>query len=309
MNTGNSILQEITETSWRERRIRVFVKRDDLIHPQVSGNKWRKLKYAIAAALHANNNGILTFGGAYSNHLLATAAACHELGLRSCGIVRGDELYPDSNDTLRDCAALGMELRFVSREEYHLRDDRSYHEFWLREFPGFMIVPEGGASYLGMIGCQEIVSEIAQPFDEAWLALGTGTTACGVLISLHEDQQLHAVPVLKNFHVYETMRGLFMRSAMDEEWAREQIQRVHVHGDVHFGGYGKYTEELLTFIRSFYSRHGIPLDPVYTGKAMFALYQRLEDQGVHDRNIVFIHTGGIQGVRAIQRREGIDLFV
>lgn|SRR3989338_2514134 len=308
MQTSNSIVQELHDPDWEAKNIRVFFKRDDLIHPLVSGNKWRKLKYHLELCAARKNTGILTFGGAYSNHLLACAAVCQEKGLSAVGIVRGDELNPNSNPTLRDCAELGMHLRFVARDEYELRHDRMYQEEWLAEFPNHLLVEEGGAGYYGMIGCQEIVGEIEVHFDQVWLAMGTGTTSCGVLLGLQEKQTLHAVPVLKGFDALATMTTMFGKTGLEKEWIHDQLKKAQVHPEFHFGGYGKYTEELLTFVRSFYFKHHIPLDPVYTGKAVFALCDELKKSSCTNTSVLFIHTGGIQGARGIEEKTGFPLF-
>jgi 1-aminocyclopropane-1-carboxylate deaminase len=308
MQTDDSILQELHDDAWAARRIRVFVKRDDLIDPEISGNKWRKLKYHIELCRARRQDGLLTFGGAYSNHLVATAAAAYRFGLSSVGIVRGDELHPESNDTLRRCRQLGMQLRFVSREMYHLRQDKMYQQELLDEFPGYLLVPEGGASYYGMIGCQEIWKEIDQPIDQVWVAAGTCTTACGLAMGLSAQQRLHVVPVLKGYEAEREMQTLFLSSGMEASWVEEVMGKTRIHPEFHFGGYGKFTDELLHFIRSTHERHGLPLDPVYTGKAFFGLCRELIKTSYTNTNVLFIHTGGIQGARAIEEKTGFPLY-
>lgn len=308
MQTAASILQEIHQAEWDARNIRVFVKRDDLIDPDISGNKWRKLKYHLELCFSRKNTGILTFGGAFSNHLVATAAAAHEAGIQSIGVVRGDELNPGSNQTLQRCAELGMELIFVSREDYHLRYDKMYQQELLDRFPGFMIVQEGGAGYYGMIGCQEIWKEIDQPIDHVWVAAGTCTTACGLAMGLKENQHLQVVPALKGYDAVSEMNQLFRSSGLEEEWIQSTMDKIRVHPEFHFGGYGKYTGELLQFIRSMYERHGLPLDPIYTGKAFYALCDELQKTCYTNTNVLFVHTGGIQGARAIEEKTGFPLF-
>lgn len=308
MQTDSSILQEIHQDDWRLRNIRVFVKRDDLIDPDISGNKWRKLKYHIELCHARLNIGLLTFGGAYSNHLVATAAAAHRVGLASVGVVRGDELHPESNETLRRCQALGMHLIFVSRDEYQLRHDKMYQQELLDRFPMHLLVQEGGAGYYGMVGCQEIWKEITEPIDHVWAAAGTCTTACGLAMGLNQNQILHVVPVLKAFDAPGEMSALYRQAGMDEEWAEVTLAKTRVHPEFHFGGYGKYTVELLEFIRSMYELHGIPLDPVYTGKAFYALCDELKKTSYNNTNVLFIHTGGIQGARAIEEKTGFSLY-
>ena len=304
----NSILQKIETDEFSLRGISLYVKRDDLIHSEVSGNKWRKLKYNIEVCLNGKKEGILTFGGAYSNHLLATAAACQLVNLKSVGIVRGDELNKDSNHTLRRCSELGMELKFISREEYRMISDKSYLADLAHEYPNFHAVPEGGANYYGMIGCQEIFKEIDLDFNAILVAQGTTTTSCGLLLGLKENQQLFVVPVLKGFNSISEMKSIFQYSGIEEEWLEEAFSRLNVLNDYHFGGYGKYDDELLNFIREFYSRYNLKLDPIYTGKAMYGLMKELENVKWNGKSVVFIHTGGLQGVESIEKKSGVSLF-
>ena len=308
-STENSILQEIILDNLIERNIQLFIKRDDLIDPFVSGNKWRKLKFNVEQTLSQKKEGILTFGGAFSNHLVASAAACKQAGIKSVGIVRGDELKSDSNETLRKCVDFGMQLEFVSRSKYDLRYDRIYKEELNIQFPNFYQVPEGGANFYGMMGCQEILSEIPIDYDSIFVAQGTTTTSCGLLLGMNEESSLHVVPVLKNYDSNTEMRQLLNYSIFDEELTDELINRVIIHSDSHFGGYAKYTKELLTFIQDFYAKTQVPLDPIYTGKVMFTIFEEIEKGNLDNQKIVFIHTGGIQGAKAIQEKEGIKLYV
>lgn len=303
-----SIVQPIQSASLDARGIELFVKRDDLLHPDISGNKWRKLRFNVIQCFKNHNAGILTFGGAYSNHLLATAAACAEVGLKSIGIVRGDEHTFESNAILKRCTSYGMELQFVSRELYQLRNDRYYQENLLIQNSNYYVVPEGGANYLGMIGCQELVSQIEQPFDVIVSAQGTSTTSCGLALGLDDSQRLMVVPVLKGYDSIGEMQSLMSRSAMAEDAIDFALSSVLVSDEYHFGGYGKYTWELLEFIRSFHNRYRIKLDPIYTGKAMYALQKEIDSGAMDGKRIVFLHTGGVQGAQSIIEKSGFDLF-
>lgn len=304
----NSMLQKINIDEFSRRGISLHIKRDDLIHPEISGNKWRKLKYNVEVCLNAKKTGILTFGGAFSNHLLATAAAAHAIGLKSVGIVRGDELNSQSNQTLKRCNELGMDLKFISREEYRMIPDKSYLADVAHEFPNYHIVPEGGANYYGMIGCQEILEEIEIDFDAVFVAQGTTTTSCGLLLGLKKKQELLAVPVLKGFASEKEMQSIFEYSGVEKEWLEDAFEKLNILDEFHFGGYGKYDDELLDFIRTFYLNHGIKLDPIYTGKAMFALMKALENEKWDGKSVVFIHTGGLQGISSIEEKSGMKLF-
>ena len=301
-NTQKSTLQAIEIPELVQRGIKLYVKRDDLIHDEVSGNKWRKLKYNIEQVYQGKFEGVFTFGGAFSNHLVATASACNQLGLKSIGFVRGNELTINSNDTLKRCYELGMELRFLSREEYALRNDKQYIHEIQSENLGFYPIPEGGANYLGVIGCQEIVKEIEIPIDHLFIAQGTTTTSCGVLMGKHSHTKLHVIPVLKGFHSKETMVDILKNALLDEDYANELVDDVIVHSEYHFGGYGKHTDELIHFIKNIYSVYQLPLDFVYTGKAFYGMLEELRSDNYDNQTVVFIHTGGLQG------NKGMGLF-
>jgi 1-aminocyclopropane-1-carboxylate deaminase len=308
-STEKSILQEINLNRLNERNIRLFVKRDDLIDQDVSGNKWRKLKFNVEQAIYQKRSGILTFGGAFSNHLVATAAACNKANIKSIGIVRGDELNANSNETLKKCASFGMQLVFVPRNEYDLRYERIYKEELSNQFPNYYQVPEGGANFYGMLGCQEIVEEITIDYNHLFVAQGTTTTSCGILLGMNETATLHVVPVLKNYDSLTEMRQLLNYSIFDEELTEDLMSRVVVHAESHFGGYAKYTKELLQFIQDFYKETQVPLDPIYTGKVMHTLLEEVEKGNLDNQTVLFIHTGGIQGAQKIQEKEGVKLYV
>lgn len=291
----NSVLQELKNPTLTSRGVQLFVKRDDLIHPLVSGNKWRKLKYNILQAQVLKSKGMLTFGGAYSNHLVATAAACKDFGLSSIGIVRGDELSKDSNESLRMCHDLGMKLVFIDRLEYHLRNDWEYHKSLQEEYPSHFIVNEGGANYYGMIGCQEIWNELDFEVDHLFVAQGTTTTSCGLLLSKPPNTGLHVVPVLKGFEVKQEMKKLLKQALFDDTIENELLDDVIVHHNFHFEGYGKYNDDLIHFITDIMENYQLPLDHVYTAKTFYALLKTIKDKSFDNTKIVFLHTGGLQG--------------
>ncbi len=305
---NRSVLQHIDLPILNKHLVQLFIKRDDLIDPFVSGNKWRKLKYNLEMAQRSGRIGILTFGGPYSNHLVATAAASQEAGLCSVGIVRGGELNAQSNKTLRLCAALGMHLIFVSRKKYALRNERYYWEELLLEHPDHLIIPEGGANYYGIIGCQEILNETPNDFDSVYVAQGTTTTSIGILFSVAQKTSLHVVPVLKGYDSIGEMRALLNYSGIEPSLYEELLEKVLVCDEYHFGGYGKYSVELLDAMEEFFRQTTIPLDPIYTGKALYALMDRIR-KGHHDgQRILFIHTGGIQGGESIAQKESRPFF-
>lgn len=280
--------------AFESRGLGLYVKRDDLIHPEVSGNKWRKLKYNIEQAKQMGKSGILTFGGAYSNHVLATAVACAHFGLKSAALIRGEELNTSSNEMLKKVSALGMELKFISRDEYHHRNDFDYLKNVKNQHPDHWVVPEGGKNFHGVLGCQEITREIEIPLDHLWVAQGTCTTAAGLLPTLGSNQQLHVVPALKGFDVWEAMRELHFMMFSETEWKGMFDEKVVTHPNAHFGGYGKSTPELTTFIQQVHQEIGLPLDFVYTGKTFWALCQYYaEHPEIKNKAIVFLHTGGL----------------
>ncbi len=176
------------------------------------------------------------------------------------------------------------------------------------EFENHYIVPEGGANFYGMIGCQEILKEIDLKYDSIFISQGTATTSCGILLSLADGASLHVVPALKGFDSLQEMKELINYSLFDENLTEELLLKTVVHAEFHFGGYATYTTELIQFIQTFYKNYQVPLDQVYTGKAMFALFSEIEKGNLDNKIIVFIHTGGIQGTKFMEEKEGITLF-
>lgn len=276
-----------------ERNLKFFVKRDDLIHDVVSGNKWRKLKYNILQTKHLKKEGILTFGGAYSNHLLATAHVCFKHGLKSIGIVRGGELNEKSNSILKKCSEWGMQLQFISREEYRIKDDWDYLNEIKSEYHTYFIVPEGGRSFLGIIGCQEIVKEITESFNEIWVAAGTTTTAIGLALACADSQTVHLVPVLSGFDSKMEIEKLLNLAGFGNGIGEDLFLKMKFHTNGSFGGYGKTKPELLDFIHQMKDEINLPLDPIYTGKAFHVMLDYYQTNAETDKIIVFLHTGGL----------------
>ncbi len=268
----------------------LFVKRDDLIHLEISGNKLRKLKWNIIQALSQNCDGILTFGGAFSNHLLATAAAGKELGISTIGIVRGEELALHSNHVLMRCAELGMELKFYTRTAFAKEKKRSGKESF--EGRSVWVIPEGGANHEGVRGCMELLEELPRTFDFYILAQGTSTTSLGVLLTIPTTSKLIVVPVLKGFDVRREMRSILNDDAQFEIISKQLI----IWDEAHHGGYAKTTESLLAFIDDFHQANTFRIEPVYTGKVLFELNQRSQAYfGMDQKSILFVHTGGVIG--------------
>lgn len=280
-----SPVQQIKNDLFKERGLKVFIKRDDLIHPIISGNKWRKLKYILKRAQAENKTHLVTFGGAYSNHLLATAAASARFGFKSTGIVRGEQV---NNDTLFLCRLHGMNLLFTDRETY--RDKPGLFKRLFENDPEAFFIDEGGASVEGAMGCAELVDELPEEYDHIFCACGTGTTAAGVLNGIKKNgynTQFNAVPVLKN--------GDFIKQAINKLLVAPADYDLHTA--YHFGGYGKVDTRLIEFIKRFVAATGILIEPVYTGKMLYALYDLAATGHFKSgSSILAIHSGGIWGL-------------
>ena len=282
---------QLQDSLFDEQGLSVFIKRDDLIHPIISGNKWRKLKYVLIRAQAENKQRLVTFGGAYSNHLLATAAAAARFGFRATGFVRGEEV---NNDTLFLCRLHGMDLRFADRDSY--RDKRALFEKYFGDDAGAFFIDEGGASPEGAKGCSELVDELTAQYDHVFCACGTGTTAAGIINGLNRNQlntRFHAVPVLKG--------GDFMQAEIEKYLTG--TAGFSLHTDYHFGGYGKTTPELIDFIKDFVAKTGILIEPIYTGKMLYALYDLARKNHFKPGSkILAIHTGGLWGLLGMKEK-------
>lgn len=265
-----------------EKGIEVSVLRLDLIHPQISGNKWFKLKYNLEEAKKQGLDTILTFGGAFSNHIHATAVACKQFGFKSIGVIRGEK-ESETNSTLSEAKKYGMQLHFVSREDYKRKNEEDFILELKNKLGNFYLIPEGGDNALGEKGCKEILPE-ENDFDFIFCACGTGTTFKGIKNSLKSGQQLMGISVLKG----EPFGNL----------ANSEILT-----DYHFGGYAKHAQELLTFKNKFEKENNIPLDYVYTAKLFFAVNDLISKNKIPvNSKILIIHSGGLQGNKGYEER-------
>ena len=298
------LLQFLNEPIAAACGVRLLLWRDDLAHPDLPGNKARKLKHNLAAARQQGHRVLLTFGGAYSNHIAAVAAAGRLFGFQTIGLIRGDEPAPGTalNPTLARAAADGMKLHYLDRTAYRRRAEPEFLAGVLAEFGPAYMLPEGGTNGLALPGCAELVAEIRQQvaFDALAVAVGTGGTLAGLLTGLVGTEQAVGVAALKN--------GSFLRGEIDEltqSATGRTYTNYSVQTDYHCGGYARYSADLLAFIARFRQRHGVLLDPIYTGKLLFGVLDLLA-QGyfASGSTVVAIHTGGQQAWAGWEARFG-----
>lgn len=288
-------IQPIHSTIAQQAGVDLSVLRLDAMHPWVNGNKWFKLKYNLLEAKQRNFTTLLTFGGAYSNHIFATAAAGNLFGFRTIGMIRGEERLP-LNPTLSFAVEQGMQLVYLERHKYRERQTTALQAELQQRFGEVFIIPEGGSNLNGVRGCMEIVNTAA--FDTVCVACGTGTTLAGIVLSLQKSQRVIGFPILKD--------GAFLATEIDS-WLRnylasglptphEASASWELIYNYHFGGYAKVNDELLLFSQQFTQEHGIPLDYVYTAKMFYGVIDLLK-QGFFGRgdSLLLIHTGGLQG--------------
>ena len=266
--------------------VQLTIKRLDLIHPQISGNKFFKLKYNLLAAQQQGFSQVLTFGGAFSNHIAATAFAAQHFGFQSIGMIRGEELASQQfNPTLQTAQDLGMQLHFLSRFEYRLRHQVEYLQQLQQQYPQAFIIPEGGSNALAIQGTQEILSpDDLENYDVICCAVGTGGTLAGIIESSSEQQHVLGFSALK---------GDFLKHDI-QQWTDKSNWSLT---DAYCcGGYAKITPKLLQFMQQFEQQHHIPLEQVYTAKMMMGLLDLIQYHHfpAHTR-ILAIHTGGLQG--------------
>lgn len=296
-----SPIVEISDSMLSSHSVRLWLKRDDLIHPHISGNKWRKLKYNLEAAQRQGCHTLLTFGGAYSNHLAATAAAGREYGYQTVGIVRG-ERPAKLNPTLRFLLECGMELHFVSRSSYRNQgpDD------WLQQLnlpvAGTCVLPEGGANCLALMGCAEIPAEVEEQLgflpDVFFAACGTGATLAGIAAGLKGRSRAMGVSVLKGDFLRREVSALLQH-------CDEKTKNWEVLTEYHFGGYARFDDALIRFINRFRARQQVALDPVYTGKLMYAVFDQVQQGAFPEGSqILVLHSGGLQGIAGFNERFG-----
>lgn len=282
--------------------VELFIKREDLIHPLISGNKFRKLKYNLIQAKEEKQTTLLTFGGAFSNHILAVAAAGFENNFKTIGVIRGEELVAKiaENPTLKKAHALGMQFKFVSRAAYRDKSNAAFIGSLVDEFGAFYMIPEGGTNELAIKGCEEILTNEDSMFTHICCSIGTGGTISGIINSSNDSQQIFGFPSLKGDFISNEISNFVKKS----NWT--------IISDYHFGGYGKITEGLIRFINQFNLSHQVPLDPIYTGKMMFGIEDLIaKDYFPKGSKILAIHTGGLQGIvgmNALLRKQNKEII-
>ena len=282
----NSINQWVT----RFDGIEITIKREDLLHPHVSGNKFRKLNHNLTLAKQKGAEVLLTFGGPYSNHLSATAAAGKIMGFKTVGYVRGEKERSE-NPTLKFCRAQGMELFPISRTEYRQKHTSQYLEELREKWGSFYHLPEGGTNALAIKGCSEILTEEDKEFDVICSSVGTGGTLAGIIESTNVNQKVLGFAALKHLGLQEEIKKYTQR----DNW--------ELNHDFTHGGYAKISKQLIDFINTFNKNFKIPLDPVYTGKMLFGIFELIKNkQWKWGNNILVIHTGGLQGIAGMNQQ-------
>ena len=272
--------------------VSLVIKREDLLHPFVSGNKFRKLKYNLIDFKEQGYDSLVTFGGAFSNHIAATAYACKENQINCIGVIRGEELPPliNENPTLKFAQLNGMKFEFISRTLYREKDSESFKEYLKSKYGNCYILPEGGSNLPAVKGCEEILTENDAQYDFICCPVGTCGTISGIINSAWSHQKVIGFPALKGDFLKDEIR----KFAKNNNW--------DLITDYHFGGYGKVNDELIDFLNRFFRETKIKLDPVYTGKMVFGVVDLIY-QGYFPENakILMIHTGGLQGVEGMNR--------
>ena len=285
--------QQIDLSIWGINNHKLFLRREDLLHPQVSGNKFRKLKYNLLKAKEQGKNILLTFGGAYSNHISAVAAAAKQEGFKSIGIIRGEELSSkiSENPTLSYAQYCGMQLIFISRSEYRTKEDAEFLNNLQKEYGDFYLLPEGGTNALAVKGCKEILRKEDSEYAYICAAVGTGGTLSGLVKASYPKQQVLGFSALK---------GSFQTEEVRKHTSKTNFKIIDSYC---FGGYGKIDSELVRFINECKRHTGIPLDPIYTGKMMFGIVDLLKNGYFKENSRIFaVHSGGLQGISGMNQK-------
>ncbi len=287
----NTPIHKIDDPIIKDSGIKLFIKREDLNHPELSGNKWHKLKYNLIAAKEMGYETLLTFGGAYSNHIYATAAAGKLFGFNTIGIIRGEEHQP-LNPTLSFASSKGMKIHYVNRKTYREKKSSKFINHLRQKFGRFYLIPEGGTNKLASKGASEIISNVDIDFDYVCCACGTGGTLAGLVTGLKGKKKAIGFSILKG--------GSFLLKDVGKliyECAGKKYNNWDINLDFHLGGYAKINSELVEFIKRFQIISSIPIEPIYTGKLLLGIYSLILDNYFSNGvSILVIHTGGLQGL-------------
>ena len=280
-----------------EKKIKLFIKRDELIHPVIQGNKWRKLKYNLLEAQKNKQNTILSFGGAYSNHLHALAAVGQQSGIKTIGVIRGEAHYP-LNPCLQDMENWGMQLKFIKRIEYKQKNNTDFIKSLHQEFGEFYLIPEGGNNAAGKMGCVELLDELVDQYDVICCEVGSGTMLSS-LIQNKKQLNTHYLgfAVMKNLQLDQEIKESLILS----EHKSSDLPAWKINHEYHFGGFAKTTPELDAFINNFKQQYNVQLEPVYSGKMLWGILDLIQkDYFKAGTCILAIHGGGLQGLRGFQ---------
>ena len=296
-----SPIEKLDHPLFRKYKINVVVKRDDLIHPIISGNKWRKLQGNIKQAQQQHYKGILSFGGAYSNHIHSLAYACQQQGLFAHGIIRGESHY-QNNATLSQAKKWGLTCEFVDRQTYRLRNEQNYLEQLTQQYPDYFIVPEGGSNQYALTGMADVITELNQQltFDHLITPVGSGGTIAGLIKADNNQHKITGITVLKEAeYLVNDINKLLGKS--------EQFNNWQLLTNFHGGGYAKFSQQALTTLEEFNQAQSILFEPVYSGKMLLGFLE-LVTQGYFQANdtIVLLHTGGLQGINGLLERNKLS---
>ncbi len=291
-----AILQKVKLPN-SSKKYTLYLKREDLIHPTISGNKWRKLKYNLLEAERLNQRTLLTFGGAYSNHIHATASAGKIFGFNTIGIIRGEQHIP-LNPTLQFASDCGMKLYYIDRTSYRKKTDPLVIQELKKKFGQFYLLPEGGTNQLAIKGAAEIIENINVDYDYILSACGTGGTLSGIICGLNGNNNIVGVPVLKGADFLKNDIAEYVEGFSGKSYSNWKLNLNY-----HFGGYAKITKELVEFIKNFEEINYVQLDPVYTGKLLFAIQDMINKNELKENSIIIaVHTGGLQGITGMKNR-------
>ena len=294
-----SILQRVF-FSGVENAPEVFIKRDDLIHTEISGNKWRKLKYNLIEADRQGYKTLLTFGGAYSNHIYATAAAGKIFGFKTIGIIRGEETLP-LNPTLSFAKSRDMEIHYLPRTIYRNRNDENFQKEIALRFDKPYVIPEGGSNSLALKGVGELIEEIDIDFDYICSAVGSGGTLAGIICGLNlasSKKRVLGFPAIKGGEYMNSIISSFITN-----YNNMNYDNWNLIYDYHFGGFAKINFELISFIDEFENNNNIKLDSIYTAKMLYGICDLIrKDYFKNDETIIAIHTGGLQGNAGMEKK-------